>query len=81
MVLFKMFADQNHYKLLGKQYGVEKQLEEAVKDLQSRPEDFHAHIIINGGIKLKSQDLKVMSNIFGDSKYLNPSLPICYVAK
>ena len=83
MVLFKMFADQNHYKLLGKQYGVEKQLEEAVKDLQSRPEDFHAHIIINGGIKLKSQDLKVMSNIFGDSKYLNfpLSLPICYVTK
>jgi hypothetical protein len=81
MVLFKMYADQSHYKLLGKQYGVEQQLEEAVKDLKSRPEDFHAHIIINGGIKLKNADLKVTSNIFSDSQYLDPSLPICYIPK
>ena len=76
-----MYADQSHYKLLGKQYGVEQQLEEAVKDLKSRPEDFHAHIIINGGIKLKNADLKVTSNIFSDSQYLDPSLPICYIPK
>lgn len=80
-VLLRMYADQSHFKIFGKQYGVERELEEAVKDMKSRPEDVHAHIVINGSIKLKDQNLKVMSNIFGDSPYLHPSLPICYTQK